>query len=178
MRSPLLLTAVIVLKMSCFAGAQEPAKAANPVGASTRPLYDRIKGYLIRSTDQMPEEHYAFRPTPEVRTYAQLLGHIITTQYMFCSDALGEKNPAPGDFEKTHTTKAALAEAVRASFKYCDRAYELGDGELTTPRSFPKGRQSRSLELLIFNIAHNNEHYGNIVTYLRIKGLVPPSSQP
>ena len=168
----------MLLTVVSLAGAQEPATTANPVRASTRPLYDRIKGHLVRSTDQMPEDHFGFRPTPDVRTYAQLLGHIITTQYMFCSDALGEKNPAPGDFEKTHTTKAALAEAVRASFKYCDRAYELSDSELTTPRSFPKGRQSRPLELLILNIAHNNEHYGNIVTYLRIKGLVPPSSQP
>jgi uncharacterized damage-inducible protein DinB len=178
MRLRLSLAFLIVFDVVTFAGAQEPAKTVNPVGASTRPLYDRIKDYVIRSTDQMPDEHYGFRPTPEVRTYAQLLGHIITTQYMFCSDALGEKNPASGDFEKTHTTKAALAEAVRASFKYCDRAYQLSDGELTTPRSFPKGRQSRPLELLILNIAHNNEHYGNIVTYLRIKGFVPPSSQP
>ncbi len=178
MRLSILLAVVIVLEMVTLAGAQEPAKVADPVGASARPLYDRIKGYVVRSADQMPEELYGFRPTPEVRTYAQLLGHIITTQYMFCSDALGEKNPAPGDFEKTHTTKAALAEAARASFKYCDRAYQLSDTELTTPRSFPKGRQSRPLELLILNIAHNNEHYGNIVTYLRIKGLVPPSSQP
>ena len=178
MRWPLPLTVVMLLNMVSLAGAQEPAKTANPVGASTRPLYDRIKDYLVRSADRMPEEHFGFQPTPDVRTYAQLLGHIITSQYMFCSDALGEKNPAPGDFEKTHTTKTALAEAVRASFKYCDRAYELSDSELTTPRSFPKGRQSRPLELLILNIAHNNEHYGNIVTYLRIKGLVPPSSQP
>src|SRR5688572_22292957 len=166
MRLALLLGALIVLNLTSIAGAQEPAKTANPVGASTRPLYDRIKDYLVRSADQMPEEHYSFRPTPDVRTYAQLLGHIIATQYMFCSDAMGEKNPAPGNFEKTHTAKAALADAVRASFTYCDRAYQLSDSEMTTPRSFPKGRQSRPLELLILNIAHNNEHYGNIVTYL------------
>jgi uncharacterized damage-inducible protein DinB len=161
MRLALPLAVAIVLKLASLAAAQDPAKMANPVGASARPLYDRIKDYLTRSADQMPEEHFAFRPTPDVRTYAQLLGHIITTQYMFCSDALGEKNPAPGDFEKTHTTKAALVEAVRASFKYCDRAYQQSDSELTTPRSFPRGRQSRPLELLILNIAHNNEHYGN-----------------
>ncbi len=176
MRVPFLVCLLTVL---CLAGTATAQQAAtDPVGMSTRPHYERIKGYVIRSADQMPPDQYEFRPTPDVRTFGQLIGHITSTQYMFCSDALGEKNPAPENFEKTQTTKAGLTEALRASFTYCDRAYRQTDTDLTTVRTFPKGRQDTPLSLLILNVGHNNEHYGNIVTYLRLKGMVPPSSQP
>jgi uncharacterized damage-inducible protein DinB len=126
----------------------------------------------------MPEEHYAFRPTPEVRTFAQLIGHIANTQYFFCSSALGEANPDARDFEKTHTTKTALSEVIQASFKYCDRAYAMPDAQATKWQAMKGWGERAPLSILILNIGHNNEHYGNIVTYMRMKGLVPPSSQP
>ena len=170
---------VCFLTVLCLAGTATAQQATtNPVGTSTRPHYERVRNYVTRSADQMPPDQYGFRPTPEVRTFGQLIGHIISTQYMFCSDALGERNPAPENFEKTQTTKAGLVEALRASFTLCDRAYQQSDADLTTARTFPKGRQDTPLSLLILNVGHNNEHYGNIVTYLRLKGMVPPSSQP
>jgi hypothetical protein len=87
----------------------------NPV-ASARPLHDQVKGYILRSVGQMSEEHYPFKPTPDVRTLGQLIAHIANTQYLFCSAALGEQNPDARDFEKSHTTKAMLTEAIQASF--------------------------------------------------------------
>jgi uncharacterized damage-inducible protein DinB len=156
--------------------AQQPP--ANPVVESARPLHEQVKGYVLRAVDQMPEEHYGFKPTPDVRSFGQLIAHIATTQYLFCSAALGEQNPETRDFEKSHTTKTALAEAIQASFKYCDRAYVMPDAQATKWQAIKGWGERAPLSILILNIGHNNEHYGNIVTYMRLKGLVPPSSQP
>jgi hypothetical protein len=74
----------------------------------------------------MSEENYAFKPTPEVRSFGQLVGHVANANYMICSMALGEKNPNAADFEKT-TAKAALVQAIKDSFTYCDKAYAISD---------------------------------------------------
>jgi len=94
--------------------------------ASVRPLYEMAKGWVVRSAEQMPEADYAFRPTPEVRTFGQLLGHVANASYMFCSYAKGEKNPSTSDFEKT-TSKAGLVQAVKDALTYCDGAYQISD---------------------------------------------------
>jgi uncharacterized damage-inducible protein DinB len=156
--------------------AQQPP--ANPVVESARPLHEQVMGYILRAVDQMPEEHYAFKPTPDVRSFGQLIAHIATTQYVFCSAAIGEQSPDGRDFEKSHTTKGALSEAIRASFTYCDRAYAMPDAQATRWQAIKGWGERAPLSILILNIGHNNEHYGNIVTYMRLKGLVPPSSQP
>lgn len=177
------LLLVFAIHIPAIAAAQStsaPAKAApsNPAVASAKIYYDSVKDYILRSVDQMSEENYAFKPSPDVRTFGQIIGHLANDQYLFCSAALGEKNPESQDIEKTRTNKAGLAEAIRASFKYCDRAYEMGDAQATKWQTMPRFGERAPLSMLIFNVAHNNEHYGNIVTYMRMKGLVPPSSQP
>lgn len=174
-----LLVALLLASAQPLA-AQAPQKsegATNPVMGSTRPHYERVKDYLLRAAEQMPEEHYAFRPTPEVRTFGEMIGHLADTQYYFCSTALGEENPQKEELEKTRTTKTALVEAIRASFEYCDRSYEMTDARVTRSVQL-SGREQLPLSMLILNVGHGNEHYGNIVTYMRMKGLVPPSSQP
>lgn len=159
--------------------AQSPAadRADSPLVASTGVLYELVKGFVTRSAEQMPEEHYAFRPTEEVRTFRELIGHIANSHYMFCSAALGEASPNGENFEQTRTTKAAMQEALRTSFEYCDRAYaSISDAQAAeTIQVF--GNDRPRLFALNFNVAHDMEHYGNIVTYMRINGLVPPSSQ-
>lgn len=170
--------ALLSLQILSVQAAQDSSAAANPVIASTRPTYDQVKDYILRAVEQMPEEHFAFRPTPDVRTFGQLIGHIASTQYFFCSAALNERNPDTREFEKTHTTKAALTEAIRASFKYCDRAYEMTDAQATRRQAISGWGERAPLSILVLNIGHDFEHYGNIVTYMRLKGMVPPSSQP
>jgi uncharacterized damage-inducible protein DinB len=173
-----LLFLLLVAAQPAFAQGAAQAGGSNPMVGSARQVYESVKQYIVRAAEQMPEEHYSFRPTPEVRTFGQLLGHIANAQFAFCSTALKEQNPQTENIENARTTKAALIEALRASFQYCDRAYtELTDAAAAEPvRLF--GSERPRLGVLILNAAHNNEHYGNIVTYMRIKGLVPPSSQP
>lgn len=144
--------------------------------AAIRPLYDIVKGYVTRAAEQMPEEHYAFKPTPEVRSFGQLVGHVANASYSFCSGIKGETNPQSSDFEKT-TSKAALVQAVKDAFAYCDGAYQITDTKATEEVTFFGSMKGSKLWALALNAAHDWEHYGNIVTYLRLKGLVPPSSQ-
>lgn len=153
-----------------------PVFAQNPLAAGQKFLHTSIKTNILRSAEKMPEENYSFKPTPEVRSFGQLLGHIADAQYLFCSAVLGEANPAPG-VEKSKTSKSDLVKALNEAFAYCDRAYDtMTDAQAAAMVKF-FGAEQAKLTVLSFNTAHNNEHYGNIVTYLRMKGLVPPSSE-
>jgi uncharacterized damage-inducible protein DinB len=161
----------------CAVSAQGPAAAQNPIAAGQKMLYSMIKDNIVRSAEKMPEANYSFKPTPEVRSFGQLIGHVADSQYLFCSVVLGKPNPAPG-IEKSKTTKADLAQALKDAFAYCDPAYDaLTDAQAAALVKFFGGDQAK-VTVLAFNVAHDNEHYGNIVTYLRMKGLVPPSSEP
>jgi uncharacterized damage-inducible protein DinB len=141
-----------------------------------RSHYGQISGLLVRSAEKMPEENYSFKPTPEVRSFGALVGHVADAQYAFCSAAMGEKNPAPG-VEKSKTSKADLVTALKDAVAYCKKAYDgLNDENAGQSLKFFGGERSK-LNILQFNNMHNMEHYGNMVTYLRIKGLVPPSSE-
>ncbi|MDQ6704661.1 MAG: DinB family protein, partial [Acidobacteriota bacterium] len=118
----------------------------------------------------MPEENYSFKPTPDVRSFGQLVGHVADAQFLFCSGVLGEKNPTPG-YEKGKTAKADLVQAMKDGFAYCDKAYDgMTDAQAAQMTKF-FGRDQTKITLLSFNTAHDNEHYGNIVTYMRLKGL-------
>lgn len=169
---------VLLLLIAPPAIAQQPPGSPDaPVGSSVRMTHDRAKGFLLRAAEQFPETDYSFRPTADVRTVAQQLGHIADTQNYFCSTALGEERPRQTNIEKTHSAKAPLLEALRESFAECERALSQSDEELLLPARRSNNSSPR-LSLLILNASHNFEHYGNLVTYMRIRGMVPPSSQP
>jgi uncharacterized damage-inducible protein DinB len=158
---------------------QQPKPAPPPITASAglKNLYTNVKGWIIRAAEAMPEENYAFKPTPEVRSFGELLGHIANAQYNFCSAPRKMASPNTTNIEKTATTKEALVTALKESFTFCDPAYELADSGLT--EMVKSGQREVAAGYgLTFNVAHNFEHYGNIVTYMRLKGMVPPSSEP
>jgi uncharacterized damage-inducible protein DinB len=126
----------------------------------------------------MPESAYAYRPVPEVRTFGQLIGHITDFLYLLCSDAVEEANPDAREFE-TLTSKTALVEAVTEASAYCSSVWEQATDEwLMEPIDSIFGESQPRVGILAFNNSHTNEHYGNIVTYMRLNDLVPPSSAP
>jgi uncharacterized damage-inducible protein DinB len=133
--------------------------------------------YIARAAEQVPEADYAFKPTPAVRSFGQLIGHVAGAERMFCAAVLGDKPAAEDDIEKSTTKKADLIAALKASAQYCAKAYALADAA-TTGQVALFGTSMTKLAVLSLNAGHDNEHYGNIVTYMRIKGMVPPSSQP
>jgi uncharacterized damage-inducible protein DinB len=150
-------------------------QAQNPLSTDTKFWYDTIKKDVIRAAEKMPEENYSFKPASTVRSFGQIIGHVAEDQYYFCMTARGLK--ADKKIENKVTGKAALVAALKESFSYCDDVYnELRDADATKPVQSFAGPKSL-LSWLSFNYAHTYEHYGNIVTYMRIKGLVPPSSE-
>ena len=167
---------IVVLGLIPGAALAQQAPAA-PSGsmAAVKLLYQQAKGWIVKSAEQMPEEDYSFKPTPEVRSFGQLIGHVANSQYEFCVPAKGEASPNKADFEKT-TAKADLVKALKDAFAYCDPLYDMSDAQAAEQVDF-FGRKSSRLFVLMFNVTHNAEHYGNIVTYMRLKGMVPPSSQ-
>src|SRR5215471_7099818 len=102
MRTALKTSLVCLLLAAAVAAQQTPV--ANPYSSFNKGYYARIKGILVASAEKMPEENYSFKPVDTVRSYGQLVGHVADAQYLFCSMALGEKNPAP-NIEKTKTSK-------------------------------------------------------------------------
>jgi uncharacterized damage-inducible protein DinB len=146
------------------------------VAADVKMTYQQVKGYILKSADKMPEEHYSFKPAPEVRSFGQLLGHIADAQYLFCASATGAK-PEPRGIEKAKTAKADLTAALKEAFAYCDEAYNQMTDANAGESIKLFGRDRSRAGALAFNNAHDYEHYGNLVTYMRMKGLVPPSSE-
>ena len=147
----------------------------NPLSIGNKFLYTMIKTNIVKAAQKMPEENYAFKPTPDVRSFGQVIGHVADAQYLFCSAVTGDKKSP--DAEKTKTSKADLVAALQAAFTYCDAVYNAMTDTTAVDRVKFFGQESTKLGVLSFNVAHDNEHYGNIVTYMRLKGLVPPSSE-
>jgi uncharacterized damage-inducible protein DinB len=140
-------------------------------------VYGGVKRILLRSAEKMPEESYGFKPTDSVRSFGQVLGHVADSQYAFCSVVLGEKNPSP-KIEQTKTSKADLTAALKDAFAYCDKAYDgMTDTSSTQMVKF-MGGDTPKLGALSVNNVHTVEHYGNLVTYMRMKNIVPPTSDP
>jgi uncharacterized damage-inducible protein DinB len=164
-----------VIMLAC-AASPLLAQGPSPVAAS-RMLWEDVTNYLVQSAKDMPEDKYSFKPTAGVRSFGELIGHVAGAQNMFCAIALGEKPPAEDAVEKAATTKDALVKALQASNENCRRAYGQGDADAAGLVNV-FGQQRSRLFVLMMNATHDNEHYGNVVTYLRMNGIVPPSSRP
>jgi uncharacterized damage-inducible protein DinB len=154
--------------------------AASPsMAAVAKNMHATIRRNLAEAADAMPAEEYAFKPTPAVRSFAEVVAHVAFGNFLFCAQAKGEQPPPREGYAKA-TDKPTLVKALRDSLAYCDDVYAS-----TTDASFsqlvkvpgPKGAtEAPRGAVLVFNTTHNNEHYGNLVVYMRLKGHVPPST--
>ena len=149
---------------------------ANPLTAGEKTVYTMTRSNVLKAAQEMPEELYSFKPTADVRTFGQLVGHVAEAQYEFCGPVMGDKAKPP-DIEKSTTGKAALIEALNTAYAYCDKAYAAMTDDAGKEIIKFFGYNTPKLTLLSFNTAHTDEHYGNIVTYMRLKNLTPPSSK-
>jgi uncharacterized damage-inducible protein DinB len=180
-----LTVALVLVAAPAFAQTQATPGSSDPLSTYLKSAETTIQTNILKSADKLTEADYAFRPqgvAEEVRTFGRLIGHVANANYFFCSRAKGEPSPSKEDIEKTVTARAGLVKALTDAFAYCDTAYgSLTDAKalelITVPGPNNTTRQIPRAQVLINNLAHNNEHYGNLVTYLRAKGLVPPSSE-
>ena len=155
-------------------------RALSPsIAASVKAMHGIIRRNLAEAAAAMPEGDFAFKPTPQVRSFGELVGHVINANFYFCSQARGEKPAFGGDFEKT-AGKAALVKGLNEALAYCDAAYDgttdANVGQAVTVQGRGGGTPTTRGLVLMFNTTHNNEHYGNLIVYLRLKGIVPPST--
>jgi uncharacterized damage-inducible protein DinB len=151
---------------------------SNPLSADVKRDYKNVRDYFIRAAEKMPEENYGFKPSPDVRSFGQQVAHVADDQYNLCAPAKNEtRKAAYTAIEDSLSKKADLVAALKAAFAYCDDAYEaLTDASGAEIAKTSKSGRTR-FGMLNWNLWHTWEHYGNIVVYLRMKGLVPPSSK-
>ena len=176
-----MMRSIALLSAAVIAGAApwRPVAPAPPSAlAANREIWTIVMGYVTAAAEQVSDSSYAFRPVPTVRTFGQVVAHIAGSQDMFCAQALGEQAHASDEIERTITDKAALVAALEASTAHCRKAYAMTDADAMkrTVKTFAGERSA--LWALLYSTVHDNEHYGNIVTYMRMLGMVPPSSQP
>jgi uncharacterized damage-inducible protein DinB len=189
MKFPAIASVVVLFLVSTVAFAQdskttqgasnskgEQTSQANPFSTFNKFAYARVKTILVSSAEKMPEENYSFKPTDAVRSYGQIVGHVADAQYMFCSAALGEKNPGL-KIEQTKTTKADLVAALKEAVAYCDKAYDSMTDAAGSQMVKFFDMDLPKIGVLNINNMHDMEHYGNLVTYMRMKNIVPPTSE-
>ena len=193
MRRVFTLLLFVMLAFVPPAAAQPPAAAApaatEPLSVSLKALYDGVKRNVVETADKFSDDLYAFKPTPEVMSVGEMLGHVANSNYSYCSRVKGEKNPNASDFQKT-PTKVIVKQGLADSFAYCDAVYggmtdkaALEPVPAVAPATPPAAGQKPAppppirARLLVTVISHTNEHYGNLVTYMRLKGMVPPSTE-
>jgi uncharacterized damage-inducible protein DinB len=149
--------------------------ASDPGVATAKQAAMGLKLWLTRSAALMDSADYAFKPTADVRSFGQLMAHVADKNYEFCSAALGVERPVR-NLEKTRQQRAEIQQALAESFAFCETAY-MG---LTTAKANAlvafNGRPTPALSILLFLTMHNSLHYGNAITYLRLRGKVPPST--
>ena len=158
------------------------AQAPAPAGGSAPSTADAIRAYyngaknnILKAADKMPDDAYDFKPTPEQRSFGGWVQHVADAQSNGCARVLGQQPAAPG---AAPSGKAALVAYLKQSFDTCDAAYSsLTDANAGDPVQSFRGPTTR-LGSLAGNVAHDNECYGSMAVYMRLKGVVPPSSEP
>lgn len=155
-----------------FAAIALQAQSAPSLATDLKGAYKNVKNNLLGSAEKMPEENYSFKPTPDIRSFAEVLDHVVVAQMHACGAVVGEQKAGNGQA----TSKADVIAALNAAFAECDKAYDgLTDANASDAIKTPRGERSR-IGVLAGNLVHDTEQYGIISVYLRLKGIVPPSS--
>jgi hypothetical protein len=160
------------------AAASKPAAAmANPAAGGMGAIYGYISETVVKAAEKMPEEKWSFKPTPEVRSFGEVVAHVADAQNFLCPTAMGNPKSYSPDVEKGKTSKADIIGALKESNAACAKVFAQSDAEMAKPQSL-FGRPGNRFSAATIVVGHAFEHYGNLVTYLRMNSIVPPSSEP
>lgn len=159
------------------AAAQDKTPSNDPIHSDLKRFYAGMKFIVLSSAERMPEKHYKYHPTKTVRSFGQIVGHIADSQFEMCSIALGEKYVAR-NVEKSKSSKADLIASLKEGFAFCDRAYDGITEESAVKIVNFMGADTTQFGVLSANLTHTGLHYGNLITYMRMKNVVPPTSDP
>lgn len=179
-----LLIAAAVLAPASSAAAQTSdgffgTSLSPSIAATASNMHATIRRNLAEAAAAMPAADYAFTPTPDVRSFGELIGHVVNANFFFCSQVKGEPSPSKTNHEQAKE-KNALVTALGEALAYCDDVYrtttDANANQVVKLSGLGASNSSTRGLVLMFNTTHNNEHYGNVVVYLRLKGIVPPST--
>lgn len=179
MKSSVILTCAGLLAVCALLPNTIQARQASSevIVSSLKGLYDMTNAQITATADLLDETMYAYRPVEGVRTAGEIIGHIAAAQFMFCAAAAGEEIPHAADAEQMNGSRDELRAALAAGIAYCNRVFsETTDAEAAGMKTF-FGNPMSVAGILAFNTTHNYEHYGNLTTYMRMNGIVPPSSR-
>ena len=162
---------LVLLTTCAYAQAPQPA---DPLSAGLKGGYTTIKNNLIKSAEKMPEEHYSFKPSPEMQSFAERLKHIADANVRTCASIAGEQKSVGA---ASKTSKSDIVAALKESFAYCDTVVNsLKDADAA--KMVNTGRaQAPKLQALWGMVVHDNTIYGSLAVYMRLKGITPPSSE-
>lgn len=155
------LVVLMTVMLAVPAAAQQPQADRNDPRAVARHGFGEVTGWVLRAAEMASAEQLRYQPVATVRTLGQLIGHIADSHNYYCAQAAGRNVEWTDPIEKTVTDKAALVQALRRSIDECGPVYASGTARI---------------DQLLANLTHDYQHYGNIVTYLRMQGLTPPSN--
>ena len=152
-----------VLVLGILALSAGSARAQEPDAKQTAALlgksFAELSGWILKSAEMVPADKYSYKPAPTVRTFGEQLGHIADGSNYFCGRAAGKKVQWSDAIAQGKTDKATVVPKLKEALDACTASHGTG-----------------ALVMLIQNYGHANLHYGNMITYLRMLGLVPPSS--
>jgi uncharacterized damage-inducible protein DinB len=147
-----------------------PTASPNPLTTTLSIFRSNMQDKIMKSAQAMPESKYSYRPTKEVRSFAEIVTHLADISYILCSNAKGEPNPA---MAAAKGSKTEIVAYLKGSFAYCDAVYSgFADAHLNDPADF-FGSKTNKMFILTQVGNHDALHHGNLVTYLRLNGLVP-----
>lgn len=169
-----MLTKSLLLPFACLTLLGADMKT---ISGAAQAQEGQVKTLLLRTAEKMPEENYSFKPTADVRSFGEIIGHLADSEAFFCAAVSGTKPPET-DFEKNAKTKAELIAALKQQLDACDKVFNaLTDKSMIEVVKVGSNERTRG-GIANFSLMHSWEHYGNLVTYMRLKGIVPPSSEP
>lgn len=142
--------------------------------------WERAKNYTKEYLDAMPDDGYAFKPTPEIRSFAEVMLHLADANYGFISAASGKASPLQGSLEKTMTdkSKAAVTKAVMDSYDFVLASLKgMNDGQMAEQvKVFGRFDMPRE-QAVMKAFEHQTHHRGQTTVYLRLKGVKPPNEK-
>lgn len=157
--------------------AQRPAQGPGGPAAEVQRSYAAVKGNILKAAHEMPAENYPYKPEPDIRTFARVVNHVTEAQLHICGAVNGTAQNALPAVPPETADKAAIVQALEASFAECDKAYaSAADGSLAEMITAGPMHRSR-IGLLWGNVSHDNEQYATLALYMRLKGLTPPSAE-
>ena len=169
---PVAMVSVSVLASLANAqqGMPNPITAPNPLTMTLSIFRSNMQDKIMKSAEAMPESKYSYRPTKDVRSFAEIVTHVADISYTLCSNVKGEATPGT---TAAKSSKAEIKTYLKGAFDYCDGVYSgFTDAHLDDPANF-FGFKTNKMFILTQVGNHDALHYGNLVTYSRINGLEP-----